>query len=519
MKRATVKRMEVKMNKHYLLAFILLINTIGINAQEITFDSEKENLGSTINSSYPEVKPIITPDGKTLYFCRQNHPMNIKGEKDDQDIYFSKFVNGRWASATNIGSPLNDKYANGINSVSGDGHSVLIFNGNTFDENIPGAELSKRTKDGWSLPIRLEIEDFVNYSEFEDYQLTSNNKFLIMAVEREDGFGDQDLYVSFHKYDNSWESPINLGSTINTDKAEFSPFLAADGKTLYFASEGHNGIGSSDIFYSKRLDETWQKWSEPKNLGPSINSAELDAYFTIDAAGEYAYFVSMESGQRDIYRIKLHHEFKPDPVLMIYGYVYDSKSKQPIECEVKFEDLKTGEELGVAHSNPETGKYNIILQAGRNYGYRAEAIGHMAVEENIDLSTIHKYQEIEQDLFLSPIEVGQIIKLNNVFFDRGKFNLLPSSYPTLDRLVVMLKENPSIEIELGGHTDNSGSSVLNVELSLNRVEEVKKYLTSKGILPERLQTKGYGSSRPIASNKSEETKKLNRRVEFTILKN
>jgi len=503
----------------FLFLFFCVFTISTSFSQMITFDSEKEKLGQNINTPYPEVKPIISSDGKTLYFCRQNHPLNIKGEKDDQDIYFSKYINNNWSVAANIGAPLNDKYANGINSISGDGHTVLIFNGNTFDEEIPGAELSRRTKTGWSVPVRLEIKDFRNYSEFEDYQLTSDNKFLIMAVERDDSMGDQDLYVSFHQPDNSWGSPLNLGSQINTSSAEFSPFLASDGKTLYFASEGHHGLGNSDIFYSKRLDDTWKNWTEPQNLGTSINTPELDAYFTIDAAGEYAYFVSMENNQRDIFRIKLHHEFKPDPVLMVFGYVYDAKTNKPIECEVKFEDLETGKELGIAHSNPENGKYNIILQSGKKYGFRATSPGHMSVEENIDLSTIHKYEEVEKDLFLSPIEIGQVVKLNNVFFNRGKYELLPTSYPTLDRLVDMLKNNQRIEIELGGHTDNTGSSHLNIELSLNRVKSVKSYLISKGVSNARLQTKGYGSSKPVSSNLSEETRKLNRRVEFTILKN
>ncbi|MDH5475024.1 MAG: OmpA family protein [Cyclobacteriaceae bacterium] len=500
--------------------FCFFITNTTTYCQIISFDSEKEQLGQNINTPFHEVKPIISSDGKTLYFCRQNHPLNIKGEKDDQDIYFSKYINNQWSAASNIGPPLNDKYANGINSVSGDGNTVLIFNGNIYDEEISGALLSRRTKMGWSSPIRLYIKDFQNYSEYEDYQLTSDNKFLLLAVDRDDSKGDQDLYVSFHQPDNSWGTPVNLGNAINTSKAEFSPFLASDGKTLYFASEGHNSIGNSDIFYAKRLDETWQNWSDPINLGTSINTAGLDAYFTIDAAGEYAYFVSMENDQRDIFRIKLHHEFKPDPVLMIFGYVYDAKTNNPIECEVRFEDLETGKELGIAHSNPEDGKYNIILQAGKKYGFRANASGHMAVEENIDLSTIHKYEEVEKDLFLTPIEVGQIIQLNNVFFNRGKYNLLATSYPTLNRLVDILNKNNDLEIELGGHTDNSGSSnQLNIELSLNRVESVKKYLVSKGIASSRLQTKGYGSSKPIASNLSEETRKLNRRVEFTILKN
>ena len=508
----------MRVNKSNTFLILITLMASISHAQHVTFDSEKEHLGNNINSQYPEVKPIITPDGQTLYFSRQNSPDNVKGKKDYQDIYFAHFKNNAWTRAENIGSPLNDQYANGINSVSSDGHTVLVFNGHTNSDNEPGAEISRQTKDGWSAPKRVRIDDFYNYSEFEDYQLTGDNKFIILAVERDDSMGDQDLYVSFHKLDNTWSKPLNLGPNINTEAAEFSPFLAADGKTLYFASEGHDGMGNSDIYYTKRLDDSWQTWSKPKNLGPSINTSELDAYFTIDAAGDYAYFVSMENGQRDIFRIKLHHDFKPDPVMMLYGFVYDSKTKNPVESQIIFELLSTGKEEGVAHSNPVSGKFNIILHSGKNYSYRAQAKGYMPVEESIDLGKIHKYTEVEQDLFLVPIEVGQIVKLTNVFFDRGQYSLLKDSHHTLNRLVQFLNDNLNITIELGGHTDNTGSSQLNVELSKDRVESVKKYLSSKGIAESRMQTKGYGSLKPLVENTNEDKRKLNRRVEFKIIK-
>lgn len=496
--------------------FRIIVNTQG---QSVTFDTDKEHLGSNINSPYPEVKPIITPDGKTLYFSRQNSPENIKGKKDYQDIYFAHYDNNLWSKAENIGAPLNDQYANGINSVSSDGHTVLVFNGHTNSENAPSAEISQQTKNGWSTPKRVNIADFYNYSEFEDYQLTGDNKFLIMAVERDDSMGDQDLYVSFHQADDTWSKPLNLGPNINTEMAEFSPFLASDGKTLYFASEGHNGMGNSDIYYTKRMDDSWQMWSEPKNLGPSINTDGLDAYFTIDAAGDYAYFISMEKGQRDIFRIKLHHEFKPDPVMMLYGNVYDSKTKAPVESQIVFELLSTGKEEGTAHSNPVNGKFNIILHSGKSYSYRAQTTGYMPVEESIDLEKIHKYTEVKQDLYLVPIEVGQIVKLTNVFFDQGKYELLKDSYHTLNRLVQLLNNNPDMIIELGGHTDNTGSSELNLRLSQDRVESVKRYLMTKGVSTDRMEAKGYGSLKPLLENINEDNRKLNRRVEFKIIKN
>jgi outer membrane protein OmpA-like peptidoglycan-associated protein len=511
----------MKTSKVSLLFLIVLSSIIRAGgycyAQTVTFDAKKEHLGSNINSIYPEVKPIITPEGKTLYFSRQNSPDNVKGEKDYQDIYFSHLVNNIWTKAENIGVPLNDQYANGINSVSSDGHTVLVFNGHTNSDDMPGAEISRQTKSGWSNPERVKIADFYNYNEFEDYQLTADNKFLIMAIERDDSMGDQDLYVSFHKPDNTWSVPVNLGPNINTDKAEFSPFLAADGKTLYFASEGHDGMGNSDIYYTKRQDDTWQDWSTPKNLGPSINTEGLDAYFTIDAVGDYAYFVSMKDNQRDIFRIKLHHEFKPDPVMMLFGFVFDAKTKKPLESKIVFELLSTGNEEGIAQSNPNNGKFNIILHSGKNYSYRAQAPGYMPVEESIDLGEIHKYTEVEKDLYLVPIEIGQTVKLTNVFFERGQHKLLEHSQHTLSRLVDFLNDNPNMKIEIGGHTDNFGDSKLNQHLSLDRAISVKNYLIQKEVSTNRIETKGYGSLIPLVDNINENNRKQNRRVEFKIV--
>lgn len=494
--------------------------------QEIAFAAQKENLGPHINSPFAETKPIISPDGKTLYFTRQNYPGNTGGKKDEGDVYVSSWENGQWSPAKNIGKPINDSYANGIAAVSPDGNTLLLLN--QYNPKGPvqnGASISRRTKSGWSFPEKIVIENHINKNQYGDYFLANNGKVLLMATEDNQSLGDQDLYVSFIKKDNSWTAPLNLGPVINTTKAEFSPFLAADNKTLYFASEGHPGLGGSDIFYTKRLDDTWQNWSTPKNLGKSINTPLWDAYYVIDAAGNYAYFVSnsgsasdLKNNSKDIYRIALTPEFKPEPVVLISGKVFNEKTKMPISADVVFETLPSGIEQGRATSSPTDGSYKIVLPRGSNYGFMAKARGYMAVNENLDLMTVDSYEEIERDLYLVPIEVGATIKLNNIFFERSQATLLENSYPELQRLLQFMQENSSVDIELGGHSDNQGLAHLNLALSKERVESVKRYLVSKGIGEKRIVTKAYGGTKPIASNASEETRALNRRVEITILK-
>jgi outer membrane protein OmpA-like peptidoglycan-associated protein/Tol biopolymer transport system component len=495
--------------------------------QELAFDTVMENVGPNINTKYIETRPIIASDGRTLFFARQDYPKNVGGSGDGQDVWFAPLTDEKtqaWGPAKNIGSPVNNSGNNGVASVSADGNTLLLINTYHPDGTMSpeGASVSTRTKSGWSLPVKLNILNYYNNSKEQvDFFLGASGKVLLLAVERNDGIGGQDLFVSFLQKFGVWSKPVNLGKTINTKKSEFAPFLAADGKTLFFASDGHKGYGKSDIFYSKRLDDTWQNWSSPLNLGPEVNSKDWDAYYTVAAAGEYAYLVSNKEGteeSKDIFKIGLVSKFKPEPVILVTGRVLDAKTNKPLNARIIYESLVTGEELGVAQTNPEDGSYTIVLPSGTSYGYMAEADGYIAVDENIDATETTKYTEISRDLLLVPFEVGAKIKLNNIFFAQSKFYLRESSFSELNRLVKIMKDYPSVEIRLEGHTDNQGDPKLNMKLSVDRVNEVKRYLVEHGVEKKRITTVGYGDTKPIASNVKEETRSLNRRVEFVIMK-
>lgn len=495
---------------------------------DLHFVSKAKPLGAKINSSSNEVLPIITPNGKELYFDRKDHPQNISapGTELHDDIYKSRQNSkGEWQEPVNMGRPLNNAGHNFVNSISPDANTMLLANTYNPDGSIKGggASITRRILgNAWSMPEALKIEEFNNYNEYVSYFMTNNNKVLLMAIEDKDSYGQKDVYVSFLKADGSWTKPKNIGDDVNTPQDEYSPVLASDNKTMYFASEGHYGYGSHDIFVTKRLDDSWTKWSKPINLGPEINSSGGNMGFSIPASGKevYSYAWGGDSQKSDIYVTELGEakSIQPDPVYLISGHVYDAKTKKPIHADISYELLPGGQNSGHAISDPDNGEYKIVLPVGQHYGYYAIEPGYIAVHENLDIPSSSDYTEYHKDLYLVPIEVGQKVAMNNVFFEQSKPILLSSSYPELDRMVEIMKLNPQLEFEIDGHTDNQGDQKKNMELSQQRVEVVKEYLVKKGVSAKRITTKAFGGTKPIASNAKEETRKLNRRVEFIITK-
>lgn len=541
------------------------IDAIGISASEvdvkeakpevadIEFYSELEKLNTNVNSQYEELSPLISPDGKTLYVCRDDYPETFGG----QEIWFSKLdEKGEWGKLVRMERPLNNSSNNFVNSITPDGNVILLGNqyffkkkgaeefvetkrrvkqirkgkveNDLFDAgdliNHPekyeevnsygsGFALSVKTSKGWSYPVNSIIDSYSNQNQYVNYFLSNDNKRIVMSIEDENSLGDLDLCFSVLKDDGTWSRPENMGADLNTIASDGTPFLASDNKTLYFSSAGHTGFGGRDIFVSRRLDETWKKWSKPLNLGPVINSDGWDAYFTVPAKGDYAYLVR----DGDIYRLRLNEELKPEPVVLLYGKVLDKKTNKPLFVDIEYEDLGTGEGLGFASSNPLTGEYKVVLPAGKKYGCRAVKEGYYAINENIDLTKLKSYKEVEKDIVMLPIEKGEVIRLNNIFFDFGKSVLQKESFSELNRVVELLQTNPSLRVKINGHTDNVGDKNSNLSLSQSRSQSVVDYLVLKGIEKSRLQAKGYGESLPIKSNDKEEGRSINRRVEFEIL--
>jgi outer membrane protein OmpA-like peptidoglycan-associated protein len=477
---------------------------------------------------------VPSADGEALYFTGKKREDSM----GDEDIYLSVWENGQWQPARNLGGEINTVNNESANSVSADGNQLIIY-GNFAESRGEGDNFYiEKTAEGWS-----EIRHFnwpINSIYFDsDGFLTADGKAMLFTSDRRGVVGDYhpkdqpfhgstwgntDIWVCA-KTDSGWGEPVNLGKVINTPFAERSPFLHPDGKTLYFSSEGHYGLGRLDVFKATRLSDTsWTQWSSPVNLGAEINTAGDDWGYKISTSGEEAYFAASGDpqgyGGYDIYSVVLPSAARPRAVATIRGRVADEQDS-PLPAAIKWENLSTGQVVGELASNPQNGNYFIVLPLGANYGYFAEKEGYYPVSANIDLSDSTAAVNIIHDITLVKIEeikqTGTAVRINNIFFDFDKTELKPESYPELNRLAGILKQNPDVKIEISGHTDDVGSDDYNLELSLGRAQAVVDYLAAQGCSRLNLKPRGYGEARPVEPNQTESGRAANRRVEFKFL--
>jgi outer membrane protein OmpA-like peptidoglycan-associated protein len=507
------------------------IDAIGISTSEepikavirVAADAPKEvyreNLGKNVNSRHQEFAPVISSDGKTLFYTRNY--LSVFGKGKDQDVWYSvQDKNGNWVKSKSIGYPINNNEKNAIFSVSADGKEILLLNKYNKDGKLsPGISRSYLTRSGWAYPEEIKIEDYYNDSPNAEYAISPDGMVMVMSIQRKNTTGKRDLYVSFKKEKNTWSKPINMGRQINTIEHDVTPFIAADGKTLYFSTQGFPGYGDNDIFKTQRLDDTWQYWSEPENLGSAINTPNWDGFFTLPASGEYAYICSINASKKeDIYKLELPKTAKPEPVAIIAGSVLTTTDKKPVEAVLTMTPQNEKLKAEIRNYDPATGTFSFVVPLKEKYDFVPYAKGYLAINETVDLSKEISYREIKKDFYLMPLEVGNKGVLNSFTFEQGESHLQAPALKDLDRIAQAMTDFPTLEILFEGHTDNQGDFQLNLKLSEERVEEVKNYLITKGVSPERITTKGWGQTRPIASNATEERRKLNRRVEFTITK-
>jgi len=523
------------------------IDAIGVSdskepiAVEINVTDEINNdyvpiaLGSSINSEYNELRPLISPEANTLFFSRQNHPENTGGVNDDEDIWIAKrdTTSGDWLQAQNIGRPLNNKGPNYISSISSDGDAMLLLLGNAYysrNRMTQGVSMSIKNEDGtWSQPKNLDIANDYNLSDKANYFLSDDMETIVMSVERKDSHGDRDLYVIFLKDDGSWSQPLNLGGQVNSAAEESAPFLAKDGKTMFFSSKGFSGYGNYDIFLSRRLDDTWTNWSEPENLGAGFNSREDDIFFNFTENDEYAYFTRGSRDNTDIYKVKLPYYQKPEMlasmlggkytnpnvIISIKGKTFDASTRRPIESSIEFVRIHDDAQIELVASDTIKG-YAITLPQGFHYQIIAKSDGYYNSVDTLNLANITASIEIVKDLYLDPIVKNQPVVLNNVYFDFDSDIIRPESFPELDKLSEMLLDNPNLHMTIDGHTCSMGTDIYNLDLSNRRAGSIADYFLTKGVLASHLTFNGYGESLPIASNDDEAGRELNRRVEFEL---
>lgn len=490
-----------------------------------------ERLDTNVNSDFSELNPLLSPDGKTLYFSRKNHPENVGGVNDKEDIWYSELgADGKWSLAKNMGPQFNNAQPNFVNAVSSatpDGKAVVLILGNKYLDKgkmLAGVSISNNVGGTWTKPKPIQIENDYNYNEKANYFLTNTRKALLMSVERDDTQGGRDLYVSFSKSDSTWTEPLNLGKVINTVGEESAPFLASDDKTIYFSSNGFSGYGGSDVYMSKRLDDTWTNWSAPENMGPDINTKLDDLFFNIPSTSEFAYYSrGITNDNADIFRVKMPVLLSPEPIVIVKGKLVDAKTGQPIGAKIIYERLSDGKEVGIAHADPKTGEYEVHLPGGHLYGFRAEAKDHISENQNLDLREYTKDGVLSgKDITLEPIQVTPIadnvtITLNNIFFDFDKSELKSESFPELKRIVDMMKERSGMTVEIAGHTDPVGTGEYNMALSERRAKAVTKYLVSQGVSEKRITTSYFGETKLIDTSNTAAGNKKNRRVEFKII--
>jgi len=473
---------------------------------------EPKNLGDSVNSNVSEYYPTITIDGKTLVFTRRVNNFN-------EDFYETTRSDSGWKKSKGLVGNINTNQNEGAQNISQDGQ-WLLFTGCNFPEGFGSCDLyiSYLTPDGWSTPENLGRSINTEFWESAP-SLSPDKRDLYFASRRPDGYGGGDIYVSHRMQNGHWGAPENLGPTINTIGNEGTPFIHADNQTLYFTSDGHPGYGGDDLFVTRKGPDG--KWGIPENLGYPINTIENEGSLIIAADGKTAYYASDRADSRgglDLYTFVMRDDIRPAKTLWVKGKVFDEKTGKGLPSSVELIDL--GSQVTISKlQTDETGNYLITIPVGKDYAFNVNRKGYLFYSGNFSFSQKQPDSTYNIDIPLQPLATNAAMVLNNIFFDLNKYDLKPASQAELDKLVQLMKENPSLAIQINGHTDDIGKPADNQVLSENRAKSVVTFLTSKGIDPKRLSFKGWGNTKPVADNKTEEGRARNRRTEVKVLKN
>ena len=510
---------------------------LNVNAKLPAFEPPVPVVGG-VNGAGNELHPVLSAEGQTMYFARTRFAGNVEGNADSGDAWVSQSADKgqTWSPAQRLDA-VNTAQNNEVIAVAG---SDLIVRG-TYDRTgsflddglsrVPRAAVEAAGATPKSVhPEKLRIPNYYSATPATGFFMSADGKILLLSLERGDSQGGNDLYLSQPDGAGGYTEPRSLGAVLNSPGYDFAPWLAPDGKTLYFASYGHMGYGSADVFVSERLDESWTSWSPPRNLGPTLNGPGFDAYFCFGPDGKTAYLAASKTvnATKDIYRTRQLDPLPADTVPaapapiseeargMLSGRVLDARTRQPIPgAEVKANLLPNAQNVSFNATSraDNTGLFQMSLLAG---GYRLTASGGglFTFADTLRMPIGSR----RRDILLQPAAVGEKVDLPSIIFAQGRAGLLAPSYAELNRLAIALQANPSTEIRLEGHTDNVGDPAKNQELSEARVLEVKRYLVSRGVDEKRISLIGFGGSKPRFDNKREETRKLNRRVEMVIVK-
>ena len=476
-----------------------------------TYRFEPRNMGDSVNSKDLEYYPTITIDGKELIFTRRVGNFN-------EDFYGTKLTDGGWTRSRGLSGSINTTQNEGAQNISQDGQ-WLIFTGCNFPEGYGSCDLyiSYQSSNGaWSSPENMGSQ--INSESWESApSLSPDKRDLYFSSNRPEGYGGKDIYVTHLLPTGKWSAPENMGPGINTAGDESCPFMHADNQSLYFTSNGHTGYGGDDLFVTRKGPKN--AFGAVKNLGYPINTIENEGSMVVSADGKTAYYASDRNDSRgglDLYTFELRDDVRPIKTLWVKGKVFDKKTLKGLPSAVELTDLVTKVTTSRVQTD-ETGNYLITLPVGTEYAFNVNRRGYLFFSENFSLSQKSPDSTYHIDIPLQPIEANATVVLKNVFFDFSKYELKAESQVELASVVRLLKENPSVKIQINGHTDNIGKPADNLKLSNERARAVINYLSANGIDAKRLSFRGYGDTQPLADNKTEEGRARNRRTELKVI--
>ncbi len=504
-----------KRNGEHLLAQI----NFAIEAKQNPVEIDPAPVSQLINRLGDVYWPSMTVDNSRFYFTAK---LPLYRTSFQEDIYVSQMRNDTFGKPYAISDEVLSLSNEGASFISPDGR-YLLFTGCRRSDGYGSCDLYISVKkDGkWQAPINLGSK--VNSNMWDSRPvITSNGKTLYFSSNRKGGYGKADIYMCQKQGETDdglpkWSEPINLGDSINTPGDEFAPFIHADNQTLYFSSDHHLGMGGQDIFMTRKTGDN--QWEKPQNLGYPINKHTDEIGLFIDAPAEYAYFASDDNqDRRSIFRFKVPEQIKPQYVSYVKVFVKDQESYEPLNAMVNLFDIETTETITEIRAEGKNGSALISLPGNKRYGMMVEKKGYMFYSGHFDLKSGNKNNIKKLDIYLQPIEKGKSVVLNNVFFEFDSYKLSSESKAELERIKKFLEQNDNLYVEISGHTDNQGSDEYNQHLSAQRANAVYDFLKEHGIDPKRLTYKGYGMTKPIADNETKEGRAQNRRTEMTIIK-
>ena len=539
------------MNK-LICSFLLFLICNGLLAQDllhIKIDS--------INSTYDEFNPMLSPDGTTLYVTRRGHASNIAGVIDQGDIWYARSTQEGWTPLIHAGDVINHQGLNGVVGFSADGQRMYLLNyfdsdGNGGGNLRQGISVSSLVGGEWTKPERLSIKFFQNNSSHLSATISKDEKILIISMASFTTEGNEDLYVSFKKENGEWTQPKGLGNTVNTFAEEWTPFLASDNRTLYFASNGFEGFGSRDIYMTKRNEGSWINWSTPVNLGETINTEGVELGFYVPLNSKEAYFSTTQNseGMGDIFRYPLADQFldraddqtiivqvkendkslideeSATEMVVMNFEVIDARTERPISSDADVVmTFGPDQEIFNTRSLEGSRQFMKAFEVGTQVQVNIKAEGYLDYNSTFEVKATaiasgDEFGSAAERFMLTRKEVGTSMKIDNVLFMRGSasFSNAEVAEGEINKLIELMKNNPQMQIRLEGHTDNRGDARILKSLSEERVKTVRRYMVSQGVDKSRIDIVGYGGERPIAANDTPTSREINRRVEFVIIK-